>query len=84
MRGWPALARAMGVNAIAAYAGSWIATCLLENSGVMAPLYQHVFTAPLVPLFGPWAASLAFAASFTAVFWIAMAYADKRGWRITI
>lgn len=84
VRGWPAPGRAMGVNAIAAYAGSWIATCLLEGSGIMAPLYRHVFAGPLVPLLGPTAASLAFAGSFTAVFWLAAAYADKRGWRITI
>jgi predicted acyltransferase len=84
VRGWPALGRAMGVNAIAAYAGSWGATCLLESSGVMGPLYQHIFAATLAPVAGPWAASLAFAAVFTAVFWLAMAYADKRGWRVTI
>jgi len=84
VRGWPPLGRSMGVNAIAAYAGSWLATCLLEGSGIMAPLYEHVFRAPLAPVFGPEAASLAFAASFTAVFWLAMAYAWKRGWRITI
>lgn len=84
VRGWPALGRAMGINAIAAYAGSWIATCLLTYSGVMAPLYRHVFAAPLTPMFGPEAASLAFAASFTAVFWLATVYAEKRGWRVTI
>ena len=84
MRGWPALGRAMGVNAIAAYAGSWIATCLIEGSGLMGPLYLHVFNQPLTPHFGPWMASLAFAAAFTALFWLAMAFADKRGWRITI
>ena len=82
--GWPALGRAMGVNAIAAYAGSWIATCFLEGSGAMTPLYRSVFAEPLVPLFGPSVASLAFAACFTAVFWLAMVYADKRGWRVTI
>jgi predicted acyltransferase len=84
VRGWPALGRAMGVNAIAAYAGSWVASCVLDSSGVMAPLYRHVFADPLTPLFGPQAASLAFAASFTAVFWLAMAYAGKRGWKLTI
>ncbi|WP_332852257.1 acyltransferase family protein [Duganella sp. S19_KUP01_CR8] len=84
VRGWPALGRAMGVNAIAAYAGSWIATCVIEGSGLMGPLYAHVFSGPLTPVFGPWAASLAFAAAFTALFWLAMAGAEKRGWRITI
>jgi predicted acyltransferase len=84
VRGWPALGRAMGVNAIAAYAGSWIATCVIEGSGVMAPLYAHVFSRPLAPLFGPWVASVAFAAAFTGVFWLAMAYAYRRNWRMTI
>jgi predicted acyltransferase len=35
VRGWPPLGRAMGVNAITAYAGSWLATCALAYSGVM-------------------------------------------------
>ena len=84
VRGWPPLGRAMGINAIAAYAGSWIATCLLAYSGVMTPLYRQVFATPITPLLGPDAASLAFAACFTAVFWLATVYAEKRGWRITI
>ncbi|WP_343732854.1 heparan-alpha-glucosaminide N-acetyltransferase domain-containing protein [Duganella sp.] len=84
VRGWPPLGRAMGVNAINAYAGSWLAACALAASGAMGPLYERVFRAPLTPLFGPEFASLAFAAAFTAVFWIAMAYAYKRGWRISI
>jgi predicted acyltransferase len=84
VRGWPALGRAMGVNAIAAYAGSWIATCVIEGSGVMGPLYDHVFSRPLTPLFGPFMASVAFAAAFTGVFWLAMAYAYRRNWRMTI
>jgi predicted acyltransferase len=84
VRGWPAFGRAMGINAIAAYAGSWIATCLLSASGVMGPLYQQMFRAPLAPWIGLEAASAAFAACFTAVFWLAAAYAGKRGWRITI
>lgn len=84
VRGWPAFGRAMGVNAIAAYAGSWIASCLLAVSGVMGPLYETVFRAPLTPLIGPEGASAAFAACFTAVFWLAAAYAGKRGWRVTI
>ncbi|MYM22237.1 DUF1624 domain-containing protein [Duganella sp. FT135W] len=83
-QGWPPLGRAMGVNAIAAYAGSWLATCLLSASGVLDPLYHTVFRATLAPAFGAEFASMAFAAAFTAVFWLAMAYAWKRGWRVTI
>ncbi|NVM79471.1 putative acyltransferase [Duganella sp. SG902] len=84
VRGWPPLGRSMGVNAITAYAGSWLAACALAASGAMGPLYEHAFRAPLAPLFGQEFASMAFAAAFTAVFWIAMAYAYKRGWRISI
>jgi predicted acyltransferase len=84
VRGWPAFGRAMGINAIAAYAGSWVATCLLSASGIMGPLYGHLFRAPLAPLIGPEGASAVFAACFTAVFWVAAAYAGKRGWRVTI
>lgn len=84
VRGWPPLGRAMGVNAIAAYAGSWLASCALAASGVMGPLYENGFRAPLAPVFGPEFASAAFAAAFTAAFWLAMAYAYKRGWRVTI
>lgn len=84
VRGWPPLGRSMGVNAITAYAGSWLATCALAATGVLGPLYEHGFRAPLQPLFGPEFASMAFAAAFTAVFWLAMAYAYKRGWRISI
>ncbi|OEZ63972.1 acyltransferase family protein [Duganella sp. HH105] len=84
VRNWPPLGRAMGVNAIAAYAGSWIATCVIEGSGIMGPLYARVFSQPLTPVFGPWVASMAFALAFTAVFWLAMAGADRRGWRMTI
>lgn len=84
VRGWPPLGRAMGVNAIAAYAGSWLASCALAASGIMGPLYENVFRAPLAPLLGLEFASMAFAASFTAIFWLATGYAYKRGWRVTI
>jgi predicted acyltransferase len=84
VQGWPAVGRAMGVNAITAYAGSWLASCALVATGAMHPLYENVFRAPLAPLFGPEFASMAFAVSFTTVFWLAMRYAYKRGWRVSI
>jgi len=82
--GWPPLGRAMGVNAIAAYAGSWLATCVLEGYGIMPPLYREVFAQHLTPLFGAEIASLTFALAFTAVFWLLMALFYRRGWRVTI
>jgi predicted acyltransferase len=82
--GWPAIGRSLGVNAIAAYAGAWLTTCLLNGSGIMQPLYAFAFDRPLTPLFGPFAPSFAFALAFTAVFWVLMGIFQKRGWRITI
>ncbi|SFM28081.1 acyltransferase family protein [Rugamonas rubra] len=82
-RGWPALGRSLGVNAIAAYAGSWLATCLLEGSGLMTPLYRALF-APLTPLAGPFLPSLLFALVFTGAFWLLMRWFAARGWRIVV
>ncbi len=82
-RGWPALGRSLGVNAIAAYAGSWLATCLLEGSGLMAPLYQALF-APLTAFVGPFLPSLLFALVFTGSFWLLMRWFAARGWRVVI
>ena len=83
MSGWPALGRSFGVNAITAYAGAWLATCLLEGSGAMRPLYRHLFAMPLAGA-APWVPSLAFAAAFTAAWGLLMAALWRRGWRLTI
>jgi predicted acyltransferase len=82
-RGWPALGRSFGHNAIAAYALSWLATCALEGSGAMRPLYAHAFAAPLAGA-DPWLPSLAFALAFTGLFWLLMIGFARRGWRVTI
>lgn len=82
--GAPALGRSMGINAIAAYAGAWISACVLAASGLMAPLYDALFAAPLAPRFGPAFASLAFALAFTASWWLLMVVFERRGWRIVI
>lgn len=84
VRGWPALGRSFGVNAIAAYAGSWIATCLLEGSGAMPVLYKALFAQPLTPLFGPYFSSMGFAVVSTGLWWGLMVLFDQRGWRITV
>ncbi len=84
LRGWPALGRSFGVNAIAAYAGSWIAACILAGSGTMAVLYRVLFDVPLTPLAGPYFSSAAFAMVFTALWWVLMKLFYRRGWRITI
>jgi len=84
VRGWPAIGRSLGVNAIAAYAGSWLATCLIEGSGLMQPLYRALFAAPLAPVAGPFVPSLLFAVAFTGAFWLLAYGFAKRGWFITI
>lgn len=81
---WPALGLSFGTNAIAAYAGSWIVTCVLAGMGWMTPIYQQIFAAHLVPSVGPEFASFAFAASFTGLFALLMVGLRKVGWRFSI
>ncbi|UXH78908.1 acyltransferase family protein [Roseateles amylovorans] len=76
-RGWPALFRSFGVNAIAAYAGAWICTVVLEGSGGMAPLYAHGF-GWLASIVGPEGRSLAFALVFVGVWWAVVRLMDAR------
>lgn len=83
LRGWPAVGRSMGINAIVVYAGSWVATCLLEGTGAMKAIYGTVFV-PLTPALGPNGASLAFAIAFTGIGWALMAWFARRGWRFSI
>jgi predicted acyltransferase len=83
-RGWPALGRTLGVNAITAYALGWLAICALAGSGALGPLYTALFAAPLAGHCPPWVASAAFALAFTAVIWAVMRGFEARGWRITI
>ena len=84
LRGWPAIGRSLGINAIAAYAGSWLATCVIEGSGAMQPLYATLFARPMAPFTGPCVPSLLFAAAFTAAFWLLARLFARRGWLITI
>jgi predicted acyltransferase len=83
LRGWPALGRSMGRNAITAYALGWLATCALGATGLMDWLYPRLFVAPLRG-FEPWVPSAAFALAFTGAVWALMAWLDRRGWRFTI
>lgn len=84
LRGWPALGRSFGINAIAAYAGSWVATCVLAATGLGQPIYQQFFASPLVPNFGENFSSFAYAAAFTGLFWSVMWMFNRLGWRMTI
>jgi predicted acyltransferase len=82
-RGWPAIGRSFGINAIAAYALAWLVVCALEGLHWGAPLYQAGF-GWIVPLLGPQAASLAYAIVFVALFWVGTALLARRGVRIKI
>ena len=84
-RGWPALGRSLGVNAITAYAGSILMACLLSATGLWTPLYQVGFAGWLTPLAGdPRFASLAFAVAFVALWWGIARWMDARGWHLKI
>jgi predicted acyltransferase len=78
-RGWPALGRRFGVNAIAAYAGSELMQILLPALGWQEPIYQHGFAGWMTPRFGPYVPSLAFAAAFVALWWLIVWAMDRRG-----
>lgn len=75
--GWPPIGRSFGVNAIAAYAGAWLCTVLLEGFGLMRPLYAFAF-GWLEPLVGPFGQSLAFALAFVGVWALIVRELDRR------
>lgn len=83
-RGWPALGRRFGVNAIAAYAGSELMQILLPGLGWQEPVYQHLFAGWITPLTGPHVASLAFAIAFVALWWLIVYAMDKRRWYLKL
>lgn len=75
--GWPALGRSFGVNAIAAYAGSWLMVCLLEALHWGRPLYRLGF-AWMTPYTGARLPSFAFALAVVLVWWGVAAALDRR------
>jgi predicted acyltransferase len=77
-RRWPAIGRAFGVNAIAAYAGSAFMLYALAAAGWLEPLYQHAFAGWMTPRFGPYVPSLAYALCFVAVWWGVVRVLDAR------
>lgn len=84
LRGLPPLGRSMGINAIVAYAGSWLMACVLERFGLLGALYRDAMQPAIAPLLGDKAASLAFAVIFIAFWWLAMWAMRRKGWRITV
>ncbi|WP_213086230.1 acyltransferase family protein [Roseateles sp. DAIF2] len=78
-RGWPALGRGFGVNAITAYAGAWVMSVALAALGWQTAIYQGWLLPSVGAALGPEAASLAFALLFVLV-WAGVArLLDKRG-----
>jgi len=75
--GAPPVGRSFGVNAIAAYAGSWLMVCLLEAFHLGGPIYRNGF-AWMTPNTGPHVPSLAFAMAFVAVWWVIVAVLDRK------
>lgn len=78
-RGWPAIGRRFGVNAVAAYAGSELMQILLPGLGLQQPLYRHAFAGWITPAAGPYVASVAYAMAFVAVWWLIVLAMDRRG-----
>ena len=76
-RGWPALGRSLGINAIAVYAGSTALVDLLIACGWLGPL-QNVVARVLTLSFEPEVASLAWALVFTAFWWLVAWALDRR------
>ena len=79
-RGWPAIGRSFGVNAIVAYAGSAMMVYLFAALGWWGAIYQHGFADWMTPRFGPYVPSLMFALTFVALWWIIVRGMDRRGW----
>ncbi|QSX73473.1 DUF1624 domain-containing protein [Lysobacter arenosi] len=77
-KGLPALGRAFGVNAIAAYAGSAFMLYALVAGGWLEPLYRVGFAHWMTPRWGPYVPSLAFAIAFVAVWWVVVRVLDAR------
>ncbi|MFZ6863660.1 acyltransferase family protein [Undibacterium sp. Ji67W] len=84
LKHFPGIGRSFGINSIAAYAGSWVATCLLAFSGWGDAVYKNVFLPLLGTRFGEDFSSFAFALAFTGVFAALMYGMARKGWRIVI
>ena len=77
-RGWPALGRRFGVNAIAAYAGSALMVHIFAAIGWWQAIYEHAFARWMTPLFGPHVPSLVFALVFVTLWWVVAWWMDRR------
>ncbi|MCX2860602.1 heparan-alpha-glucosaminide N-acetyltransferase domain-containing protein [Paucibacter sp. PLA-PC-4] len=76
-RGWPALGRSFGVNAITAYAGAWVMSVVLAALGWQTAIYQDWLLPTIGAALGAQAASLAFSLAFVALWWLLMRLLDR-------
>ncbi len=83
-RGWPALGRSFGVNAIAAYAGSALMVYVFAALGWWEPIYRIGFAGWMTPLAGAYLPSLLFALAFVGVWWLIVRWMDQRGWHLKV
>lgn len=83
-RGLPPIGVSFGVNAIFAYAGSWILTCVLAATGAQDWMYAQVFTAWLTPVWGAYMSSMSFALAMTLVFGGIVWGLRRISWRFSI
>jgi predicted acyltransferase len=77
-RGWPAIGRRFGVNAIAAYAGAESMQTLLPWSGLQDRIGSALNSAWTQWHFDPRLASLAYAIAFVALWWLIVLFMDRR------
>ena len=77
-RGWPAIGRRFGVNAVTAYGGSELMQILLLGLGLLDPLYRRAFASWITPIAGPYVASVTFAIAFVAVWWLIVYAMDRK------
>lgn len=83
-RGWPALGRSFGVNAITAYAGAAAVVYALLGTGAWSWLYRNAYAGWMTPLAGPYLPSLAFALSYVASWWLVVRWMDRRSWHLKV
>lgn len=83
-RGWPAIGRSFGVNAITAYAGAAAMIYVLLGTGAWGWLYRNLFASWMTPLFGPYLPSLAIAVAYVAFWWLVVRWMDRRGWHVKV
>ncbi len=77
-RQWPAPGRRFGVNAITAYAGSSAMVLAMMATGLWGWLYAQLVDRWITPLGGAQLASLLMALAFVALWWVPMAWMDRR------